>query len=121
MIEEIEKQAQELKEQGVTEIDDQPIEEYMDSLIQDLKTENESPPKSYEIHGDLDEIIEEMKLDSSQAKVEMKDPRGTVIELNGNVCFDAGEASMKDQLKELVQLIWQFRMNMKKKMNDYHF
>ena len=98
-IEEIEKQAQELKEQGVTEIDDQPIEEYMDSLIQDLKAENESPPKSYEIHGDLAEIIEEMELDSSQAKVEMKDPRGTVIELNGNVCFDAGEAAMKDELK----------------------
>ena len=98
-IEEIEKQAQELKEQGVTEIDDQPIEEYMDSLIQDLKAENESPPKSYEIHGDLAEIIEEMELDSSQAKVEMKDPRGTVIELNGNVCFDAGEAAMKEELK----------------------
>ena len=98
-IEEIEKQAQELKEQGVTEIDDQPIEEYMDSLIQDLKAENEPPPKSYEIHGDLDEIIEEMELDSSQAKVEMKDPRGTVIELNGNVCFDAGEAAMKEELK----------------------
>ncbi|SVC65166.1 uncharacterized protein METZ01_LOCUS318020, partial [marine metagenome] len=98
-IEEIEKQAQELKEQGVTEIDDQPIEEYMDSLIQELKAENEPPPKSYEIHGDLAEIIEEMELDSSQAKVEMKDPRGTVIELNGNVCFDAGEAAMKEELK----------------------
>ena len=98
-IEEIEKQAQELKEQGVTEIDDQPIEEYMDSLIQDLKAQQEPPPKSYEIHGDLAEIIEEMELDSSQAKVEMKDPRGTVVELNGNVCFDAGEAAMKKELK----------------------
>jgi len=98
-IEEIEKQAQELKERGVTEIDDQPIEEYMDSLIQDLKAENEPPPKSYEIHGDLAEIIEEMELDSSQAKVERKDPRGTVIELNGNVCFDPGEAAMKGELK----------------------
>jgi len=99
MIEEIEKQAQELKEQGVTEIDDQPIEEYMDSLIQELKAESEPPPKPHEIHGELAEIIEEMELDSSQAKVEMKDPRGTVIELNGNVCFDAGEAAMKDELK----------------------
>jgi len=98
-IEEIEKQAQELKEQGVTEIDDKPIEEYMDSLIQDLKAQQEPPPKSYEIHGDLAEIIEEMELDSSQAKVEMKDPRGTGIELNGNVCFDAGEAAMKGELK----------------------
>ncbi|RMZ49571.1 hypothetical protein EB821_01555 [Candidatus Marinimicrobia bacterium PRS2] len=98
-IEEIEKQAQELKEQGVTEIDDQPLEEYMDSLIQDLKAENESPPKSYEIYGDLAEIIEEMELDSSDAKVDRKDPRGTVIELNGNICFGAGEATMKDELK----------------------
>ena len=98
-IEEIEKQAQELKEQGVTEIDDKPIEEYMDSLIQDLKAQQEPPPKSYEIHGDLAEIIEEMELDSSEAKVEMKDPRGTVIELNGNVCFDPGEAAMKEELK----------------------
>jgi len=98
-IEEIEKQAQELKEQGVTEIDDKPIEEYMDSLIQDLKAQQEPPPKSYEIHGDLAEIIEEMELDSSEAKVEMKDPRGTVVELNGNVCFDAGEAAMKEELK----------------------
>ena len=99
MIEEIEKQAQELKEQGVAEIDDQPIEEYMDSLIQELIAESEPPPKPHEIHGDLAEIIDEMELDSSQAKVEMKDPRGTVIELNGNICFDAGEAAMKDELK----------------------
>ena len=104
-IEEIEKQAQELKEQGGTEIDDQPIEEYMDSLIQDLIAENESPPKSYEIHGDLAEIIEEMELDSSQAKVEMKDPRGTVIELNGNVCFDAGKAAMKNELKAFLDAV----------------
>jgi len=100
MIEEIEKQAQELKEQGVTEIDDQPIEEYMDSLIQELKAESESPPKPHEIHGELAEIIEEMELDSSQVKVTPRaDPRGTVIELNGNICFDPGEAAMKDELK----------------------
>ncbi len=95
----LKKQAQELKEQGVTEIDDQPIEEYMDSLIQELKAESEPPPKPHEIHEELAEIIEEMELDSSQAKVEMKDPRGTVIELNGNICFEAGEAAMKDELK----------------------
>ncbi len=99
MIEEIEKQAQELKERGITEIDDQPIEEYMDSLIQEIKDENEPPPKPHEIHGELAEIIEKMELDSSEAKVEMKDPRGTVIELNGNICFAAGKATMKDELK----------------------
>ena len=99
LIEEIEKQAQELKEQGVTEIDDQPIEEYMDSLIQDLKENNEKPPKDHEISGELDEIIKAMELDSSEAKIDYIDPRGMVIELNGNICFDAGEATMKDELK----------------------
>ena len=138
MIEEIKKQAQELKEQGVTEIDDQPIEEYMDSLIQDLKTENESPPKSYEIHGDLAEIddqpieeymdsliqemkdeskpppkkyeihgdfaeiFEEMELDSSEAKVDINDVRGMVIELNGGICFDALSAKIKPKLKQFL-------------------
>ncbi|MBC8256646.1 MAG: OmpA family protein [Candidatus Marinimicrobia bacterium] len=102
MIEEIEKQAQELKEQGVTEIDDQPIEEYMDSLIQDLKAENELPPKKYEIHGDLAEIIEEMELDSSEAKMDPKDVRGMVIELNGDICFDALSADMKPKLKQFL-------------------
>ena len=105
MIEEIDKQAQELKERGITEIDDKPIEEYMDSLIQELKEENEPPPKPHEIHGELDEIIEEMELDSSEAKVEMKDPRGTVIELNGNICFDAGEAAMKNELKTFLDAV----------------
>ena len=99
LIEEIEKQAQELKEQGVTEIDDQPIEEYMDSLIQDLKEKNEKPPKDHEISGELDEIIKAMELDSSEATIDYIDPRGMVIELNGNICFDAGKATMKDELK----------------------
>ena len=102
MIEEIEKQAQDLKEQGVTEIDDQPIEEYMDSLIQELKVENESPPKPHEIHGELAEIIEEMELDSSEAKVEMKDPRGTVIELNGNICFETLSAKIMPKLMQFL-------------------
>ena len=87
MIEEIEKQAQELKEQGVTEIDDQPIEEYMDSLIQKIIDENKPAPKLYEIEGDLAEIIEEMELDSSEANM-TRDVRGTAIELHGNFCFE---------------------------------
>ena len=99
MIEEIEKQAQELKERGITEIDDKPIEEYMDSLIQELKAENEPPPKPHEISGELDEIIKAMELDSSEAKIDFLDPRGMVIELNGNICFDPGKATMKDELK----------------------
>ncbi len=102
MIEEIEKQAQELKERGITEIDDKPIEEYMDSLIQDLKAENEPPPKPHEIHEELAEIIEEMELDSSEAKVEMKDPRGTVIELNGNICFETLSAKIMPKLMQFL-------------------
>ena len=99
MIEEIEKQTQELKEKGVTEIDDKPIEEYMDSLIQEIKDENEPPPKPHEIHGELAEIIESMELDSSEAKVDMKDVRGAAIELNGEICFDPGKATIKNELK----------------------
>ena len=99
MVEELKKQEQELKEQGVTEIDDQPIEEYMDSLIQEIIEQSEPPPKKHEIHGDLAEIIEEMELDSSEAKVDMQDVRGTAIELNGNICFDPGKATMKTELK----------------------
>jgi hypothetical protein len=101
-IEEIEKQAQELKEQGVTEIDDKPIEEYMDSLIQEIKEESEPVPKKFEMHGDLAEIIEEMELDSSEATVDTKDVNGMVIELNGSICFDAGKASLKPKLLEFL-------------------
>ena len=100
MVEEIKKQTQELKEKGITEIDDQPIEEYMDSLIQELKAENEPPPKPHEIHEELAEIIEAMELDSSKAKVEMKDPRGTVIELNGNICFETLSAKIMPKLMQ---------------------
>ena len=102
LIEEIEKQAQELKEQGVTEIDDQPIEEYMDSLIQEIKDESKPPPKKYEIHGDFAEIFEEMELDSSEAKVDINDVRGMVIELNGGICFDALSAKIKPKLKQFL-------------------
>ena len=102
MIEEIKKQAQELKEQGVTEIDDQPIEEYMDSLIQEIKDESKPPPKKYEIHGDFAEIFEEMELDSSEAKVDINDVRGMVIELNGGICFDALSAKIKPKLKQFL-------------------
>mgnify|MGYP001400968645 CR=1 FL=1 len=65
MVEEVKKQMEELEEQGITDIDDQPIEEYMDSLIQKIIDENNPAPKLYEIEEDLVEIIEEMKLDSS--------------------------------------------------------
>ena len=101
-IEELEKMEQELKKQEITEIDDQPLEEYIDSLIQEIKEENEPIPKKYEIHGDLAEIIEEMELDSSEATVDIKDVRGMVIELNGKICFETLSAEMKPQLKKFL-------------------
>ena len=101
-VEEIKKQTEELKEQGITEIDDQPIEEYMDSLIQEIKDENKLPPKKYEIHGDFAEIFEEMELDSSEAKVDINDVRGMVIELNGGICFEALSAKMEPKLKQFL-------------------
>ena len=101
-VEALEKQEQILKEQGITEIENKPIEEYMDSLIQDIKEEAEPVPKKYEIHGDLAEIIEEMELDSSEAKVDLKDVRGMAIELNGSICFDQGKAALKPKLLEFL-------------------
>ena len=101
-IEELEKMEQELKEQKITEIDDQPLEEYIDSLIQEIKEESEPIPKKYEIHGDLAEIIEDMELDSSEAAVDIKDVRGMVIELNGKICFETLSAEMKPQLKKFL-------------------
>ena len=101
-VEALEKQEQELKEQGITEIDDKPIEEYIDSLIQEIKEETEPVPKKYEIHGELAEIIEEMELDSSEATVNVKDVRGLAIELNGKICFDGGEAKLKPELMDFL-------------------
>ncbi len=80
-VKEVKKQMEELKERGVTDIDDQPIEEYMDSLIQNIIDENKPAPKLYEIEGDLAEIIEEMELDSSEANM-TRDVRGTAIGCN---------------------------------------
>jgi len=101
-VEALEKQEQELKEHGITEIDNKPIEEYMDSLIQEIKEAGEPVPKKYEMHGDLAEIIEEMELDSSEANVDLKDVRGLAIELNGSICFDPGKAVLKPKLLEFL-------------------
>ena len=103
-VEEIKKQTEELKEQGITEIDDQPIEEYMDSLIQKIIDENKPVPKIYEIEEDLVEIIEEMKLDSSEANL-TRDVRGTAIELYGNFCFKSLSAEMKPKMKQLLDSV----------------
>jgi chemotaxis protein MotB len=117
-VEALEKQKQELKEQGITEIDDKPIEEYIDSLIQDIKEEAEPVPKKYEIHGDLAEIIEEMELDSSEATVDIKDVRGMVIELNGSICFDPGKATLKPKLLEFLDAAVDSFMSVPKDKNQ---
>ncbi len=117
-VEALEKQEQELKEQGITEIDDKPIEEYIDSLIQEIKEEAEPVPKKYEIHGDLAEIIEEMELDSSEATVDVKDVRGMVIELNGSICFDPGKATLKPKLLEFLDAAVDSFMSVPKDKNQ---
>ena len=104
-IEAMEKETQELKEMGITEIEGEPIEEYMDSLIQDIKDQAEPPPKKYEIHGDLAEIIDEMELDSSEANIDLKDVRGLALELNGTICFNPGEAKLKPELKRFLNSV----------------
>ena len=103
-VEEIKKQTEELKKQGITEIDDQPIEEYMDSLLQKIIDENKPTPKLYEIEGNLAGIIEEMELDSSEANM-TRDVRGTAIELYGNFCFESLSAEMKPQMKQFLNSV----------------
>ena len=97
MVEEMKKEVQELKEQGITEINDQPIEEYLDSLIEEKVSEIEPPPKLYEIEGELDEIIEEMELDSSANM--SRDIRGTAVELYGDFAFKSLSSIMTEEMK----------------------
>ena len=104
MVEEIKKEVQEMKEMGITEINDQPIEEYMDSVIQEIIEEVKPPPKLYEIEGDLAEVIEEMELDSSQAS-RSRDVRGTAIELFGDFAFKPLSAQMKPQMKQFLDAV----------------
>ena len=104
MVNEVKKQTMELKEQGITDIDDQPIEEYMDSLIQKIIDENKPTPKLYEIEGDLAEIIEEMELDSSEANM-TRDVRGTAIELYGDFSFETLSAEMKPKMKQFLDSV----------------
>ncbi len=103
-VEEVKKQMEELKERGVTDIDDQPIEEYMDSLIQNIIDENKPAPKLYEIEGDLAGIIEEMELDSSEANM-TRDVRGTAIELYGDFSFKTLSVEMKPQMKQFLDSV----------------
>jgi len=103
-VKEVKKQMEELKEQGITEIDDQPIEEYMDSLIHKIVDENKPTPKLYEIEGDLAEIIEEMELDSSEANM-TRDVRGTAIELYGDFSFETLSAEMKPKMKQFLDSV----------------
>ena len=103
-VEDVKKQIEELKERGVTVIDDQPLEEYMDSLIQKIIDDNKPAPKLYEIEGDLAEIIEEMELDSSEANM-TRDVRGTAIELHGNFCFEPLSAKMKPKMKQFLDSV----------------
>ena len=50
-VEAMEKEKQELKEMGITEIEGKPIEVYMDSLIQEITEKSEPPPKKHEMYG----------------------------------------------------------------------
>ena len=96
MVEEIKEEVEDMKEMGITEINGQPIEEYMDSVVQEIEKSIEPPPKLYEVEGEMAEIIEAMELDSSTNMI--RDVRGTSFEINGNICFDVLSARMKPTL-----------------------
>ena len=96
-VKEIKKEMQELKENGITEINGQPIEEYTDSLIQERIEEVTPPPKLAEVRKSVADIIEDMELDTS-ANISTRDQRGVAFELNGDVCFKTLSAEMEPKL-----------------------
>jgi len=102
-IEELKEEMQELKEMGVMEIKGQSIEEYTDSLVQEMIQEITPPPKLNEVREDVTEIIENLQLDST-ANVSMRDQRGIAFELNGDICFETLSAKMQPKLKEFLDV-----------------
>jgi len=96
-IEEIKENMAKLKEQDVTEINGIPIQKYEEILIEDAKEEESKTKKSLaEIKETMENILVDMNiLDSANV---VTDPRGVILELDGDVCFSSGKVEMNDKL-----------------------
>tara|TARA_B110000196_G_scaffold282717_1_gene264154 strand:+ start:31 stop:894 length:864 start_codon:yes stop_codon:yes gene_type:complete len=94
---EIEEQMEEFKQAGVTEIEGIPLDEYTETAIEQAKKDNKKKLNLSEVRFEFEYIIEELDVQDS-ASVSTS-PRGVALELDGDLCFESGEVSMKPRLR----------------------
>ena len=94
---EIEEQMEEFKQAGVTEIEGIPIDEYTEIAVEQAKKDNKKKLNLSEVKFEFEYIIEELDVQDS-ASVSTS-PRGVTLELDGDLCFESGEVSMKPRLR----------------------
>ena len=98
--EEIKEQLEAFKQMGVTEIEGVPIDEYTEMAVEAAEKSEKKKLNLSAVRFELQEIIEEMDVQDS-AKV-TPEPRGVALELDGDICFESGEVTMKPKLREFL-------------------
>ena len=94
---EIKEQMEEFKQAGVTEIEGMPIDEYTEKAVKEAQNNNKEKLNISEVKFEFEYIVEELDVQDSAAV--SSSPRGAVIELDGDLCFESGEVAMKPKLR----------------------
>ena len=94
---EIKEQMEEFKQAGVTEIEGMPIDEYTEVAIEQAEQENKQKLNLSEVRFEFEYIIEELDVQDSASV--SSSPRGVALELDGDLCFESGEVTMKPKLR----------------------
>lgn len=97
---EIKEQMEEFKQAGVTEIEGIPIEEYTELAIEQARNENKKKLNLSEVRFEFEYIIEELDVQDSASVSTF--PGGVELELDGDLCFESGEVTMKPSLLTLL-------------------
>ena len=90
-------QMKELKQAGVTEIEGMPIDAYIEMVIKQVEQENKKKLNLSELSFEFKYIIEELDVQDSASV--SSSPRGVALELDGDLCFESGEVTMKPKLR----------------------
>jgi len=98
--EEIKEQMEQFKAVGVTEIEGIPIDEYTEMAIEDAIRANKKKLNLSAIKNEFRYIISE--LDMLDSVTVSSDPRGVALELDGDLCFDSGEVTMRPTLRNFL-------------------
>jgi len=98
--EEIKEQMEQFKAAGVTEIEGIPIDKYTEMAMEEAIRINKKKLNLSAIKHEFEYIISELNvLDSAMVSSE---PRGVVLELDGDLCFDSGEVAMRPTLRKFL-------------------